>query len=158
MPALHSRSRQTCANALLNSRAFKFRNRSENTGHQTTRRSARVNSFTQRHKSHAARLPLVQQEHQMTEVSSESVEPPAHDGLEFVPTNVCRQSIEGRTPVLAARNTLIHIFHRGPAPRLDVPPQLQQLVLTGLISGRDSRVYGGGERLHRLLVRGWSLG
>jgi hypothetical protein len=53
---------------------------------------------------------------------------------------------------------IAHIFDRGPAPRLDVPPQLQQLVLTRLVSGRDSRVYGGRERLHRLLVRDWSLG
>lgn len=41
-----------------------------------------------------------------------------------------------RAAVLRAADALVHVFRGGPAPRLDVAPEFEKLVLAGLACGR----------------------
>src|SRR5437868_3486850 len=89
----------------------------------------------------------------MTEVPSEPVKAPAYDRLHLVPSNVRGELIECGTSVLRARYAVINVFHRAPAPCLNVAPQLEELVFARLIGRGDPRIDSGCQRLHRLAFR-----
>jgi hypothetical protein len=69
----------------------------------------------------------------MTKVATEPVETPADDALQPVPTDISNELVERWPSVLRAADTSVHELDGGPAARLHVPPQLEQLVLGCLI-------------------------
>jgi hypothetical protein len=65
--------------ALLHASALKLRDRRQHTSNQPPGRRGRVDTLAERHERDPARLPLVQQQHEMTQVATEPIELPAHD-------------------------------------------------------------------------------
>ena len=134
--------REPCANALLNPRAFKLRDRAKHSSHQTPRRCARVDSFSQGHERHVARLPLVEQQHEVPQVSPEPIESPADDRVHLVPSHISRELVERRPPILGPTHAVVDELHGRPTAGLDITSKLEKLVVTSLIDGRDAGIKG----------------
>ena len=80
-PALCAHPREASANALLNARPLELRDRAEDAGDEPAGRRAGVDPLAQRDERDPARVPVVEQHHQVPKVPAETIETPAHDGL-----------------------------------------------------------------------------
>ena len=79
-------------------------------------------------------LQFLKHRDEMPQVPPEAVEPPADEHIEPPPLGVPDQIIERRSALLRAADALIDVFAADrPPPRLDVSPQLHQLVFAVLI-------------------------
>jgi len=87
-------------NAFLNAGTLELCDRGKNTGHESTRRRARVDPLAERDERDAARLPLVEQEDEMAHVPAETIQSPAHDTLHAMTTHVGDELIEGGPAIL----------------------------------------------------------
>jgi hypothetical protein len=76
----------------------------------------------------------------VSEVPTEAIQPPADDGVDFVPACVERKLIEGRSAILRSTDAGVDVLGGTPSPSFDVTAQLEQLVLGGLFAGADSGV------------------
>ena len=74
-----ARARAARDDALLNARTLELRDRGKDAGDEPTGRRAGVDALAERHKCDPARLPIVEQHHEVTQVSTESIEPARPD-------------------------------------------------------------------------------
>ena len=86
---------------------------------RASRRACGVDPFAQRHERHAADLPLVEQQHQVAEVSSEPVQAPAHHRVDLVSPNGCCKGVERRPTIFGSADALVDELGGRPATRLD---------------------------------------
>src|SRR5262249_54553945 len=75
----------------------------------------------------------VDQQDQAPQIAAKPIEPPAHYGLYLTSSGVADELVERRPAILRAANAVVNVLDCGPAARIDVPPQLEQLILGGLI-------------------------
>ena len=71
---------------------------------------------------HADVLQVFEHRHEMPQVASEPVQPPAHQHVESSALGVLQQGIESRTLVLRATDATVNVFDSGPAACLAVAP------------------------------------
>ena len=90
------------------------------------------------------RVQLVEERHQVAQVAPEPVEAPADQDVDSAAPGIADQAVERRAPILRTGHPVVDVLDGGrPAPRVDVAPQLGQLVLGLLVEGRDAGVDGG---------------
>src|SRR5688500_1908629 len=112
-PPLCPCARKSCVNPLLNPGPLELRDRAEHAGDEPTARRAGVDPFAERDEGDAARLPLVEQQDEVTQVASEAIKAPAEDRLHFVPARVRRQLVERWPAVLRPAATVIDVLDGG---------------------------------------------
>jgi hypothetical protein len=74
------------------------------------------------------------------QVSTKAVQPPHQDYIEASALGVSQHGVEGWSALLGPADAVIDMFDSGPAPRSGIPPQLGELILTGLIGGGHAGV------------------
>ena len=94
--ALRSRACQPGVNAFLNARALELRDRGEDTRDEPAGRCARVDSLAERDERDATRLQFIEQQDEMPQVATKTIEAPAHDAFNTVPSNIGDELIERR--------------------------------------------------------------
>jgi hypothetical protein len=92
--ALPARSRQAGVDPLLNAGALKLRDAREDARDEPARRCTRVDALTNRDERHAARLPVVEHEYEVSQIAAETIEAPAHDAADAMPTHVGDELVE----------------------------------------------------------------
>jgi hypothetical protein len=115
-------ARAAGVDALLYPSPFKLYDRSEDSRHQPLCRGACIDALAERDER-AAALPLVQEHHQMPEISPETVEPPTHDGTHPVPTDVRREFIERGPATLGPADPVVDVLDGLPTLSLGAMPQ-----------------------------------
>ena len=131
--ALGAHPREASANALLDARPLELRDRAEDAGDEPAGGRAGVDPLAQRDERDPAGVPVVEQHHQVAKVPAEPIETPAHDGLHPMGPHVGHELVERGPAVLRAADALVDVLDGGPAAGRDIPPQLEQLVLGGLV-------------------------
>src|SRR5262249_40851456 len=139
---LRARSREASDDAFLDARALELCDGTEDASHEPAGRCGRVNALAHRDERAPARLPFVDQQDQAPQIAAKPIEPPAHYGLYLTSSGVAEELVERRPAILRAANAVVNVLDCGPAARIDVPPQLEQLILGGLILRADTRVDG----------------
>jgi hypothetical protein len=76
-------------------------------------RRGRVDPFIEAHERHACGVQILEQHHEMPEVSAEAIEPPAQKHIDLPPPGVHHELIERRTTVLRAADTAVDVFNGG---------------------------------------------
>lgn len=98
-----------------------------------------VDAFREAEECHPERLQFFQQRDQMLQIATEPIQTPAHEDIELPPLGVGDKFIERRATVLCAAHAMIDVFSLGgPASRLHVAPDFEELILTSLIGGANS--------------------
>ena len=100
---------------------------------ESARWTRRVDALAERDEADTERVKLVEQQDQMTEVSTEAVKTPAHENVELTALRVGHEPVEGWTPVLRPAHPTIDILDGRPASGLAVAAQFLKLVLWLLI-------------------------
>jgi hypothetical protein len=141
---LRLRPSQSGVNPFLDTRTLELRDRSEYSRDEPTGRRARVDPLAKRHERDPARLPLVEQQHEMAQIATEAIEPPADDSADAMPAHIPRQLVEYWPAIFGAADRLIDVLDGLPTSSLDVAPKLEELVLAGLIvpTGECGRAAG----------------
>ena len=125
--------------------AFELAQCGENGELESSAGRAEVQTFLQRHEWDVQRLEILEHGQEVFQVASDSIHRPAHHYVDLRPTGVEQQSIEPWPSVLRPAH-LVGVFgEHGPAPRLAVATELEELVLAGLgsVGGADARVDRG---------------
>jgi hypothetical protein len=118
--SLRPRTSQARVYPFLNPRALELCDRAKDAGHEPTGCCAGIDAFAESYERDAARLPLVEEQHEVPEVPAEPIESPADDRVDFVSTDVSHQAIERGPAVLGPAHALIDVLDRRPATRLNV--------------------------------------
>ena len=92
---MRPRARQARRDALLNARALELCDRAEHPGDEPAGGRAGVDPLAERNKRDAARVPVVEQHHQVAEVPAETIEAPAHDRLHSMVPHIGDELVEG---------------------------------------------------------------
>jgi hypothetical protein len=135
--------------AFLNARALELGDRAEDAGDKSPSGGARVDSFTERHESHASRLPLVEKHNEVPQIPPQPIQAPADDGLNLVAAHGLSQLIQGGTAVLRTTDPVVDVLDGRPASGFDIPPEFEELVLSSLFVRTDACVNGD---FHRHLL------
>ena len=131
--------------ALLQSLAFELAQRREDCELEPAAGGAKIQTFLQRHEWNVQRLKILEHRQQMFQVAPDSIESPAHNHLDPRATSIEKQPIKTRPAILRPAH-LVGVFRMdGPAPRLAVATELEELVLAGLgaVGGADAGVDSG---------------
>jgi hypothetical protein len=101
------------SNALLNPCSLELGDRAEDPSNEPAGGGAGVDPLPERDERDAARVPVVEQHHQVAEISPETIETPAHDGLYLVAPDICHELVECGPTVLRAADALIDVLDGG---------------------------------------------
>ena len=82
-----------------------------------------VDALAQADKRHADMIQIFEHGHKVTEVASESIEPPTDQNIEASALGVLQERIESRTLVLRTADASVHELGAGPATSLAVTPK-----------------------------------
>ena len=118
--ALRPRACQAEVNAFLNARALELRDRAEHAGDEAPGRRARIDPLAERDERHAARLPVVEQEHEVPQVAAEAIQSPTDDAIHSMAPHIGDELVERRPTVLRAGDAFVDVLDRRPAAGLDV--------------------------------------
>ena len=147
---LRLRAGEARHHSLLNPRALELRNRGQDVELQPPRWRRCVDALPKGHERNPQRLEFIEQQNQVPEVPSETVQPPADENIEAPSTSGFEEFIERRTAVLGTRHASVNVFDGRPASALHIRPKLGELVLDMLVERRDTSIDGAS---HGGLVR-----
>jgi hypothetical protein len=84
-----------------------------------------IDALTETYERDANRLQILQKRHEMAQIASEPIEPPADDHIQLPALSISDERIQGRSSVFAAADALIDVFLGGPSSGLGVAPEFQ---------------------------------
>jgi hypothetical protein len=140
--ALRHPPRQPGADALDDPRPLELGNRTEDVHLEPAGGRRGVDPFREADERDAKRLKLVEERDQVLQAATEPIEAPADQHIEPPPLGIGQELIERGAPVLRSAYAAVYELGSGPSARFDVPPQLDQLVVAGLLGGADTGVNG----------------
>jgi hypothetical protein len=111
--------------ALANPFPLELRQSRQNVKLQLARRRGAVNVLAQTDESHADMIQLFEHRHQVAQVASQSIQPPAHEHIKASTLGIREQRIEGRSSILRTADAGIDVFSCPPPASLAVAPKLQ---------------------------------
>src|SRR4051812_15961594 len=144
--ALRPRSREASDDALLDAGALELGDGAEHACDEATCGRAGVNSLSERHECDAARLPLVEQQHEVPQVPAEPIESPADNALDAMTTHIRDKPVKRGPAILRAAEAFVDVLDGTPAARLDVAAKFDELILCGLLVRAHADIEGD---LHR---------
>ena len=134
------RSGDARADALSNPFPLKLCESAQDAQHQPSCGAARVDALTQGREPHASVGERLNRVDEVREAPAEPIQLPAHDEIDLPAFGVGHQLVEGWSAVLRTADAGIDVFGGLPAASLAVTAKFQQLVLAGLVRGRDASV------------------
>jgi hypothetical protein len=132
-------------NAFSNPFPLELREGCENVKLELSSRRGAVDALAQADERHADAVQVFQHNHEMPQIPPEPIESPAHQHVEPSALGVGQELVERGATILRPAHTVVNVFDGGPATRLDLAPQLGQLVLRLLVERAHTSVDG---RLH----------
>jgi hypothetical protein len=148
--ALCAHTREASPNALLNARPLKLRDRAEDPGDEPSGRCAGVDPLAERDERDPARMPVVEQHHQVPKVPPETIETPAHDRLHLMAPHIGDELVERRPAIFCTADAVVHVLDGAPAASRNIGAKFDQLILGRLIVRAHTGIHGD---LHALLRR-----
>jgi hypothetical protein len=110
-----------------------------------------VDPLPHRDERDAERLEFIEQCNQVSQITSEPIEPPADQHIELPSSSCTQQLVEGGPTILGTADTAIDVLPGGPVTRCGVPTKLGELVLWFLIDGANASVDGGKRDSNRIV-------
>ena len=106
---------QACEDTLPNPLPLELRQCRQDVELEFACRGCAVDALTQTDERHADMLEVFEHRHEMPQVASEAIQPPAHEHVEASTLGVFQQGIEGRSSVLRTADASIYVFNSLPA-------------------------------------------
>ena len=138
--------------ALLQAFAFELTQGRENCKLEPAARGIQIQTFFQRDEWNVQRLKILQHRQEVFQVSSDSIQRPAHNDLDPRAASIKKKPVKTRPAILRPTHFVGVFGINTPAPRLAVATELKELVFAGLgaVGGAHARV---DSRLHGKIRR-----
>ena len=131
--------------ALLQALAFELTQGRENCELEPAAGGAKIQTFFEGNEWNVQRLEILEHRQQMFQIASDSIESPAHNDLDPRAASIKKKPVKTWPAILRPAH-LVGVFRMdGPAPRLAVATELEELVFARLrtIGGADAGVDSG---------------
>jgi len=120
--------------------AFELGQRREHMQLQLAGRRRRVDPFVEADERDADATQLLEQHHEMAEVSPETIQPPAEKHVELSALGIGHELIESWPAILRTTHAAVDVLRGRPAAGPGVLPKFRELVFWCLVKGRDASV------------------